>query len=121
MLFFDNIEPARLWHAETTPAESTAVRELVAQSELDLATSIPLPDSDDSDISEGDDGGSSLATYGESTATSVSECDNDNEDYEPTEHKPAPAILVPPGIQKTGVHIRGGETETTFSTNMLMV
>jgi ubiquitin carboxyl-terminal hydrolase 1 len=124
MLFFDNIEPGRLWQTENTSAESTVVRELVSQSELELATSIPLPDSDDSDISEADDGESSLANYGESTATSVSEGGNDNEDYEPAEDKPAQTIVVPSGIQKTGVHSRGGgtrQTGTTFPTNMLIV
>lgn len=125
MLFFDNIEPGT-----TLPSEApspNAVREPTDASELTIASSIPLPDTDDSDISEWDERGSSLTTCGESATTSVSECDDDNDDYDPQEYKPTQAILVPPGIhgiQKTGVHTEGGgagQAGVIFPANMLMV
>ena len=124
MLFFDNIEPGSTLNAGTAPVQPSAITELCDESELVLATSIPLPDIDDSDISEGDERGSSLATYGESATTSVSEYDDDNDDDDPEEYEPARETLVPSGLPKTGVHREGGgarQPGMMFSSNMLTV
>jgi ubiquitin carboxyl-terminal hydrolase 1 len=61
---------------------------------------------DDSDALESDEQESTLTSWEESTATSVSEYDDeDNErESERQEYKPTKAILIPPYIQQTGVH-----------------
>ena len=123
MLFFDSIEPGTSSCSRTVSWEPTAILGPTDTAELTLATNTPLPDTDDSDISEGDERGSSLATCEES-ATSVSECDDeDNEDYEPQDYEPAKAIIVPSCIQKTGVPKSGGTGQAgiMFPANMLMV
>jgi ubiquitin carboxyl-terminal hydrolase 1 len=153
MLFFDNIEPgatilpdaplqsgvttrlsdeSELMVAlrvplpdidETSSLYSTTIKEPTHESELTIASVTPLPDIDDSDISEGEERGSSLATCGES-ATSVSECEDDNDEHGLQDYKPAQAILFPPNIQKTGVHGEdggAGQGGTVFPANMLMV
>ena len=155
MLFFDNIEPGTIILPEAAPLQFSAAKEPADESELmiasriplpdddetsclysstikdatdegelTIASKIPLPDIDDSDISEVDERGSSLATCGESATTSVSECDDDNDEHDPKDYKPAQAILVPLNKQKTGVHREGGDTGQTgimFPANMLMV
>jgi ubiquitin carboxyl-terminal hydrolase 1 len=125
MLFFDSIEPATTLFSGTPYPQPSGIKGQSDRSELILATSIPLPDIDDSDILEGDEREPSLTTCGESTATSVSECDDeDNEDYEPQYYEPTKAILVPSRTQQTGVHDeRGGAGQTgiMFPGNMLMV
>lgn len=129
MLFFDNIEPGVTLEPENAPAEPITFRMSSHASELMLATSIPLPDVDDSDISEGDERGSSLATWGESAATSVSEFDDDNDDYDRENYarenyEPTQALLLPHSISKTGVNQEGGGARKTgirLPANMLVV
>ena len=109
---------------ETSSLYSSTVKDATDEAELTIASNIPLPDIDDSNISEGDERGSSLATCGESATTSASECDDNNDEHDPKDYEPAQTILVPPSIQKTGVHTEGGGTGQTgiiFSADMLMV
>lgn len=107
MLFFDRIEPETTSLSEKASLEPNSITEpTAATSELRLAASIPLPSMDDSDALESDEQESTLTSWEESTATSVSEYDDeDNErESERQEYKPTKAILIPPYIQQTGVH-----------------
>ena len=140
MLFFDSIEPGTTVSPRAVPLESSVTVEVNDAPELILATRIPLPDDDDSDISEGDERESSLATWEDSAATSVSGYDDEEnedyepqdyepqdyepQDYEPQDYEPTRAIIVPASAHKMGVHNRGagaGQASITNHGNMLMV
>jgi len=111
MLFFDLIEPASTIPFEPAKVEpDSAVEPFIPESEV--AASIPLPDIDDSDLSDTEGPVSILTTREESVATSISEYDDEDneENTEPQEYRPTKAIIVPPYIQKTGVHNEGEST-----------
>jgi ubiquitin carboxyl-terminal hydrolase 1 len=109
MLFYDCIEPASPVLPKAAMPEATTPVKIVPTIDVEMAASVPLPDKDDSDLSETDtDYRDSLATTREeSVATSVSEFDDEENDEQQEDYEPTKAILVPPYIQQTGVHNEG--------------
>ena len=111
MLFFDCIEAAIQRPPKSFSAGlSHSVAAHPSTSDITLATSIPLPDIDDSDLSSPEGEDSLLATREESIATSVSEYDDEESsetEQKQQDYSPTKAILVPPYIQQTGVHNEG--------------
>jgi ubiquitin carboxyl-terminal hydrolase 1 len=104
MLFFDCVESATTTSTETFSLEPEHVLDGTAISDVALAVTIPLPGNDASD----DEKEHSLRNREASSATSVSEFDeDDNEEYDPKDYRPTQAILVPPFIQQTGVRNEG--------------
>ena len=109
MLFFDLVEPASSIATESVASEPNFV-EQTSQTELERAACVPLPDLDDSDLSGTDATESILTAHEESIATSVSECDEeDNDEPEQQEYSPTKAIVVSPYIKKMGGHDEGAE------------
>ena len=108
MLFFDCIEPATSVPSDVLSVEPSPATEQLSTSDTALAASIPLPDIDDTDLSDPEDQESILTTREESVATSVSEYDEEeSEETEKQDYLPTKEILVPPYIQQTGVHNEG--------------
>ena len=134
MLFFDLVEPAKSVPAEQTgleghhlnqysveaassnPFESKPVEllptvEQASPEDLDVAANVPLPELNDSDLSDSDLPSESIqTTREESLNTSISDCDEE-ESMEPEQngYSPTKAIVVPPYIQQPGVHNNEGE------------
>ena len=133
MLFFDLVEPAK-----SVLAEQATVREnpeqassKIASSEpfasrpevlrpdinqtlsegLQLAANVPLPELDESDLSDSDLPSESIqTTREESLNTSISECDEEESmEPEPMAYSPTKSIVVPPYIQRPGAHSNEGE------------
>ena len=137
MLFFDLVEPAQTISLEqqasaSNPVDQTAQTassepvtlepmslqpihnavEPASPEDQELAASIPLPDFDDADLSESDftTPESSLPTWEESIATSISEWDKEeNLEHQQQDYSPTKAIVVPPCIQQASVHNNEGE------------
>ena len=119
MLFFDLVEPAKSipsgpvasLASEPVASEPNSM-EQTSQTELERAAGVPLPDLDDSDLSGTDAMDSIVTIHEESIATSVSECDEeDNDEPEQQEYSPTKAIVVSPYIKKTGGHNDGEEVQ----------
>lgn len=146
MLFFDLVEPAKSIPAEQFVSEADATEQTftTASSEpvvpepallvptveeaspvdLEVAAIVPLPD-DETDLSESDltTLDSPQTTREESTATSISGCDEEESNGDQQEdYSPIKAILVPPYIQSSNVHKEGEEAGNIVpSGNLVMV
>lgn len=105
MLFFDCIEPARL--ITSAPTQSVLAMSVeTLPSDLEVAINIPLPNDEDSNISE-PDSQESLSMREQSTTTSISDHDEEEADEHENatqEYKPTKAIIISTYIQKTSVH-----------------
>ncbi|KAG0649012.1 Leukocyte common antigen [Hyphodiscus hymeniophilus] len=152
MLFFDLVEPAEMRSPEGLDpkpncVEDTSSSEAVAQQPVAvdsprehtkvekkspedsvLAANVPLPDFDDSDLSEDDiniSDGTPIRTREESITTSISDReDEETQEQERHDYSPTKAILVPQYIQPSSVH--SNEREDTGkgivpSGNLVMV
>ncbi len=133
MLFYDCIEQGvtRTLEAEmpdaaeaATPAqipeilvETSQVQEQAIVPELDLAVGLPLPDTDDDDLSQSDYQESLPTNQDESVATSISEYDEDDVAEQPPSenYQPAKAIVVSPYIKNGGNSLENGESPKMMS------
>ena len=134
MLFFDLVEPAEMVSTERLQPASNPVEQptssepeasvpvevhLVQQDSsveqaspkgFELAVNVPLPDFDDSDLSESDFTLADSPPREESIATSISECDDEEtQEDEEQAYSPTKAIVVPQYIQPTGALNSEGE------------
>lgn len=115
MLFFDCVEPATT--IPPRPAESSL-------SDVELAASIALPESDDSNLSDNEEQNSSFGTRESSIATSISSEEDSHVTAKDQDYSPAKAILVPPYIKSSGgVYTQGGQAQERHqsSSNLVMV
>ncbi|KAG4436813.1 hypothetical protein IFR05_007703 [Cadophora sp. M221] len=139
MLFYDCIEPGTTRTPEIEIPEAAAVtpEEKVSSittspnnvtqepisDETSMVHGIPLPDTDNEDLSESDGQDSLPPTREESIATSISECDEEDvPDQEPAEsYQPAKAIVVPPYINKAGNDTTNGEQNIMSPSGSLLM
>jgi len=115
MLFFDCVEPATA--IPPCPAEPSL-------SDLELAASIALPESDDSDLSDSEEHNSSVGTRESSIATSISSEEDSHVTVKGQDYSPAKAVLVPPYLKSSeGVYTQGGQAHERHqsSSNLVMV
>ncbi|KAH6724321.1 hypothetical protein BKA61DRAFT_27460 [Leptodontidium sp. MPI-SDFR-AT-0119] len=139
MLFYDCIEPGTIRTpeieipdaAEVAPEEkvsaiTTSPRKTTDDPilpDLTMVHGIPLPDTDNEDLSQSDDQDSLPPTREESIATSISEYDEEDvPDQEPAEiYQPAKAIVVPPYINKAGNDPTNGEQKIMSPNGSLLM
>ncbi|RFU30099.1 hypothetical protein B7463_g6254, partial [Scytalidium lignicola] len=122
MLFFDCVEPSTVVNSTSDVSKPTLVLEQ-APLELDIASGVPLPSIDDSDLLEANELTPSEAEGDKSVAGSTSDYDDDdNDETTHAEYKPTEPIHVPPFI-RNGLHNEegGAGKQDIITSNLVMV